>query len=149
LTVESRRQMWAMFFPLFSFIKTGHQFLLRPEYSFTQIKMIVKKILRKPIDAVLSAVAKKYANKQLSGIGKVVMLSLDSIDKKVSVSLDLKGEKETIRLDVLKYDILKEGGRFYFVVMELSSSREWIEVAVKKYLGEKRVEIPRILGMWT
>jgi hypothetical protein len=108
-----------------------------------------KKIFRKPIDAVLSAVAKKYANKQLSGIGKVVMFSLDSIDKKVSVSLDLKGEKETIRLDVLTYDILKEGGRFYFVVKELSSSREWVEVAAKKYLKEKRMGIPRILGMWT
>ena len=111
--------------------------------------MIFKKILQKPKDAILSAVAKRYANKQLAGIGKIVSFSLNSIEKKVSVSLDLQGEKETIRLDVLKYDILKQGRKFYFVAREISSSREWVEVAAKKYLKEKRMEIPRILGRWT
>jgi hypothetical protein len=137
-----------MFFPLFSFIKTGRQFLLHPEYSFMQIKMIVKKIFRKPKDAILSAVAKRYANKQLAGIGKIVSFSLDSIEKKVSVSLDLQGERETIRLDVLKYDIKKQGRKIYFAVKDLSSSREWVEVAAKKYLKDKSMEIPRIPGMW-
>lgn len=110
--------------------------------------MIFKKILQKPTDAILSVVAKRYADKQLTGIGKIASFSLNSIDKKVSVSLDLLGEKETIRLDVLKYDILKEGQKFYFVVKELSSSREWVEVAAKKYLKEKRMEIPKILDVW-
>jgi hypothetical protein len=110
--------------------------------------MIIKKILRTPKNAILSAVAKRYANKQLKGIGKIASFSLNSIKKKVSVSLDLLGEKKTIRLDVLKYDILKEGRKFYFVVKELSSSMEWVEVAAKKYLNGKRMEIPRVLGMW-
>jgi hypothetical protein len=75
--------------------------------------MIVKKILRIPKDAILSAVAKRHANKQLEGIGKITSFSLNSINKKVSVSLYLLGEKEAIRLDVLKYDILKQGRKFY------------------------------------
>jgi hypothetical protein len=111
-----------------------------------EIKMIVKKILRIPIDAILSAVAKRYANKQLTGIGKIISFSLNSLEKKASVSLDLRGEKETIRLDVLKYEILKQGRKYYFVVRDLSSSREWVEVAAKKYLKEKRMEIPKTLG---
>jgi|SRR5271157_411703 hypothetical protein len=110
--------------------------------------MTFKRILQKPIDAILSAVAKRYADKQLLGIGSIAAFSLNSMEKKVSVSLDLKGEKETIRLDVLKYDILKEGRKFYFVAKELSSSREWIEVVAKTYLQEKRMEIPRVLGIW-
>jgi hypothetical protein len=109
--------------------------------------MIIKKIPQIPKDAILAAVAKRYVNKQLAGIGKITSFSLNSLQKNISVSLDLLGEKETIRLDVLKYDILKDGRKFYFVVRELSSSMEWVAVAAKKYLNEKRMEIPRILGI--
>jgi hypothetical protein len=109
--------------------------------------MIFKKILQKPKDAILSAVAKRYANKRLAGIGKIVSFSLNSMEKKVSVSLDLLGEKETICLDVLKFDILKEHHRCFFVVREISSSMEWVDVATKKYLVQKRVEIPGLLGV--
>lgn len=110
--------------------------------------MIIKKILRKPKDAILSAVAKRYANKQLAGIGKITSVSLNSIKKKISVSLDLLGEKETIRLDVLNYDILNQGRKFYFVAREISSSREWVEETAKRFLNEKKMEIPKILGVW-
>lgn len=56
--------------------------------------MIIKKILRIPKDAILSAVAKRYANKQLEGIGKITSFSLTSTKKKISVSLDLLGKKK-------------------------------------------------------
>lgn len=110
--------------------------------------MIIKKILRIPKDAILSAVAKRYANKQLEGIGTITSISLNSLQKKISVSLDLLGEKEPIRLDVLTYDILKDGCKFYFVVREISASMEWVEETAKRFLNEKRIEIPKILGVW-
>jgi hypothetical protein len=110
--------------------------------------MIFKKILRKPKDAILSVIMKKFAHKQLSGIGKITALSMNSMERKASVSLLLNGEKEKIRFDVLKFDILKENGKYFFLVKEIFSSREWIQAAANKILVGKKIEIPKRLGQW-
>jgi hypothetical protein len=110
--------------------------------------MILKKILRKPKDAILSVIMRKFAQKQLLGIGKIAALSLNSMEKKASVSLLLNGEKEKIRFDVLKFDILKDNGKYFFMAKEISSSREWIDAAAHKILVERKIEIPERLALW-
>ena len=110
--------------------------------------MIFKKILRKPKDAILSIIMRKFAQKQLSGIGKIAAFSLNSMEKKASVSLLLNGEKEKIRFDVLTFDILKENGKFFFLAREISSSMEWIEAVANKILVGKKIEIPERAGLW-
>jgi hypothetical protein len=39
------------------------------------------------------------------------------------------------------------GGVIYFIVKEISASMEWVEETAKRFLVEKRIEIPKILGI--
>ena len=44
--------------------------------------------------------------------------------------------------DQEKYELLKEEGKLFFVCREVSTDREWLNVAAKNFLKERKIEIP-------
>jgi hypothetical protein len=108
--------------------------------------LIFNNILSRPKDAIISAIVKRMVNRNIAGIGKIMKASLNSTGKKASFLLLLKGEKEAIGLDVVRYEIVRENRRCFIAAKEITSSREWIAIALKKYLVEKKMKIPVMLG---
>lgn len=96
-------------------------------------------------DAVASQLIIKWVNLQLTKIGRMINLKIDSKLKTVHVELELEGETEPIHVEIPKYSIIREGETTFIELTEIQVSREWMNVLVEKYLKEKRFEIPSAL----
>ncbi len=43
---------------------------------------------------------------------------------------------------VNKYEIAKEDGKYFFITRGIVTDREWLNIAAKNFLEEKKIEIP-------
>ena len=68
--------------------------------------------------------------------------SIDTNNKSFAFSLNLKGETAPLRVAVSKYELQKENGKFFFVAKDIITDKEWLNQVAKKYLQEKKIEIP-------
>ncbi|MBW6515049.1 MAG: hypothetical protein K0B81_00345 [Candidatus Cloacimonetes bacterium] len=99
-------------------------------------------VLRKIKDNTLVKVLKPFINSYLSDIGTLKEIKLDSNTKSLLVVIDLKGESSPIKINILKYELEKKGNQHYLIVKKIDFSREWINLAIKKWRPDMRVPIP-------
>lgn len=83
-----------------------------------------------------------------NSFGQMREFHIDTDAKSFVFSIDLKGEKAPLRVVVSKYEVQKEGGKVYFVAKNLTTDKEWLNLVAKKYLQEKKVEIPSKYSMF-
>jgi hypothetical protein len=79
---------------------------------------------------------------ETNGFGQMRDFSIDTDHKSFAFNIDLKGEIAPLRVVVPKYDVLRESGRVYFVARNVVTDKEWLNQVAKKYLQEKKIEIP-------
>ncbi len=96
-------------------------------------------------DAVAGQLITKWVNLQLSQIGRMINLKIDSKLKTIRLELELKGETEAIHVEIPSYSIIRDGETTFIEFTEIHVSREWMNVLVEKYLKDKRFEIPSAL----
>lgn len=89
-----------------------------------------------PLDAIKSMGAKMFLNKQLGEFGEVVDIDIDPKTRVASLLVVLKGELEKTRLGV-DYALEKDA----FVLERFRCEREWIEIALNRFLAGKRFDI--------
>jgi hypothetical protein len=93
---------------------------------------------------VLSLVARAALDFYLKGhgYGELKEFSINNKTKKFFFKTKLKGEEKFLSVSVNRYDVVKEGGKYFFVAKEIVTDREWLNTAAKNFLEEKKIEIP-------
>ncbi len=76
------------------------------------------------------------------GYGELKEFSINNKTKKFFFKTKLKGEERFLSVAVNRYDIVKEGDKYFFVARNIATDREWLNNAAKDFLEEKKIEIP-------
>ena len=99
-------------------------------------------MIRKLKDTALSKGAKVAINSQIREYGKMLKLDLDSQRKCMHVEVMLDGEKEALRVEVQRYELCEDDGRYFLKIYGVRTSRAWINTLAENYLEGKSFEIP-------
>lgn len=82
-----------------------------------------------------------------SDYGKLDFLNIDKEKKSIVIDFLPIGEAESISLDILKYEVLWEANKYYFIIKNITCSKLWIDKILKKTCINKKYEIPGIYSM--
>ena len=93
-------------------------------------------------DMALSKGAQVALNKKIKKFGEVMALTLDTQNKSIELDVMLKDEVQTLHVSVGKYEIIGEVGSKKVSISQISTSREWINILVTKYLEGKSFKLP-------
>jgi len=106
-------------------------------------------IFSKAKDRVVEQAALSYLNSQLlAPYGKATRLSLDSKAKTIHIEAELKGETGPIEIEVLDYQITRDGERYFVLVKEIRTSREWLTTLAANHFCNLRFELPGRIGQF-
>ena len=94
----------------------------------------------KILSSIVSAVLDIYL--QTNGYGELHEFAINNKSKKIFFKTKLAGEERPLSVSVGKYELLKEEGKLFFVCKEVSTDREWLNIAAKNFLKERKIEIP-------
>ena len=90
--------------------------------------------------------ARVAINIKLRTIGQMTELSIDTKNKRVRVRLELLGEKEPIDVEILRYSLKEKGKTTCITIEEVTSSREWLTVALREFVVGQDLAIPAKAG---
>jgi hypothetical protein len=82
-----------------------------------------------------------------SEYGKLDYLNVDKDKKCIVIDFKPIGEEESISLDILKYEVIWEENKYYFIIKDAACSKLWIDKIIKNNYIDKRIEIPGIYSM--
>ena len=102
----------------------------------------VRGFLHRSKDATLAFTARLAINRRLNSIGEMTELSIDTKNKRIRVRLDLVGEKEPIDVEILRYNLKREGETAYITIEEATASREWLTLALREFIVGEDIAIP-------
>ena len=102
--------------------------------------------LHRSKDATLGFTVRFAINKKLRSIGEMTELSIDTKNKRVRVRLELLGEHQPIDVDILRYSLKEKGETTYITIEEATASREWLTVALRKFVVGQDLPIPPKAG---
>ncbi len=92
-------------------------------------------------DMIASTGIRKVINGYITGIGEVDKFDLDQKKKNIFISLNLKGEDKPVTIAINKYELLRKGDLLFIRILDVSSSKPWLEAAIKKY-GSELIQVP-------
>lgn len=92
---------------------------------------------------IVSKVLKVLLEKLISGFGTVSDFSVDSTTKQIVAVLQLRGESLPLTIDILKYEVESVNGESHLIIRELKSSKEWLDIALNKYIASLQIAIPK------
>ena len=90
--------------------------------------------------------ARVAINTKLRSVGEMTELSIDTKNKKVRVRLELLGETEPIDVDILRYSLKEKDETTYITIDEVTSSREWLTIALREFVVGQDLAIPAKAG---
>jgi hypothetical protein len=93
-------------------------------------------------DRALSKGVELALNSRIKRFGTMLSFQLDSQRKTIELTILLKGEKEPLQVTVERYEIVREGEKYYLLAENILTSREWINTVAESYLAGQRFEIP-------
>ena len=102
----------------------------------------IGKILGTVKDKAFETSARAFLNNKIAEFGNVTSLAVDTRQRRASLSAELKGESAPISVEIGSYDIIELNGQMCIRVLELTASREWLALAMRRYLVGKLVPIP-------
>ena len=90
--------------------------------------------------------ARLAINAKLRFIGEMTELSIDTNKKRVCARLELLGEKEPIDVEILRYSLKEKGETTCITIEEVTSSREWLTVALREFVVGQDLALPAKTG---
>jgi hypothetical protein len=93
-------------------------------------------------NALAGKAAQVYLNNLISRYGRLQDLKIDSNNKTVEAVCLLQGEKEPLVVRVGRYEIQKEGERWFIQASACSASRPWLQNLLEDHVQGKRIELP-------
>jgi hypothetical protein len=106
----------------------------------------LRNVLHRSKDATLAFALRRATNANLRSIGEMTELSIDTKTKRVRVRLELLGEKEPIDVEILRYSLKEKGETTYITIEEVTSSSEWLAVALREFVVGQDLAIPARAG---
>jgi HSP20 family molecular chaperone IbpA len=73
-------------------------------------------------------------------------LSIDTKKKTARVQLDLRGETEPIEIEITRYSLKIKGEEAQVTVEEVNASREWLVVALRRFVVSRSFRWPAAAG---
>ena len=86
-------------------------------------------------------------NTKLRSFGEMTELFIDTKKKRVRVRMELLGENEPIDVDILRYSLKERSETSYITIEEVTSSREWLTVALQEFVVGQDLAIPAKAGV--
>ena len=102
----------------------------------------LRDVLHHSKDAAAAFTARIAINTKLRSIGQMTELSIDTQNKRVCVRLELLGESEPIDVEILRYSLKEKGENTCITIEEVTSSREWLTVALREFVVGQDLAIP-------
>ena len=102
----------------------------------------LRDVLHRSKDATLAFTTRVAINAKLRSIGEMTELLIDTKAKKVCLRLELLGEKEPIDVEILRYSLKEKAGTTHITIEEVTSSREWLTVALREFVVGQDFPIP-------
>jgi hypothetical protein len=99
-------------------------------------------MIRKIKDSALSKGAKAAVNMQIKEYGRMLKLDLDSKTKSIVLEVMLEGETEPLQVEVSRYELREENGKYLLKLFGIKTSRTWINTLAVHYLEGKAFNIP-------
>jgi hypothetical protein len=90
----------------------------------------------------LAFTARVAINAKLRSMGEMTELSIDTKKKRVHMRLELLGEKEPVDVEILRYSLKGKGDATRLIIEEATSSREWLNVALREFVIGQELSIP-------
>lgn len=106
----------------------------------------LRNVFHRSKDATLAFTTKIAINAKLRSIGEMTELSIDTKKKRIRVRLELLGETEPIDVDVSRYSLKEIDERTYITIEEVTSSRQWLAVALREFVVGQDFAIPAKAG---
>jgi hypothetical protein len=78
----------------------------------------------------------------LKPYGTLTRLKVDTTNCSIEGELDLKGETQPVRIDIRRYELFEEAGSTWFIIKEISTSREWLTILAQDVAVGRKLEIP-------
>ena len=107
----------------------------------------LRDVLHRSKDAALAFTVRVAINTNLRSIGQMTELSIDTKNKRVCVRLELLEEKELIDVEILRYSLKEKGETTYITIEEVTSSREWLTVALREFVVGQDLALPAKAGV--
>ena len=99
--------------------------------------------LAKTLDKITSSKSTIFLlNQILSKYGKITDLGIDRDIHKLNVYILLKGEDIPIKLNIHKYEIIKNGLTTSFIIKEANSDRDWVNAIINNFILGKEFLVP-------
>jgi hypothetical protein len=99
-------------------------------------------MIRKLKDSALSKGTKTAINTQIKEFGRMLKFDLDSKTKSITLEVMLEGEKEPLEVEVSRYELEEENGKYLLKLYGVKTSRAWINTLVARYLEGREFDIP-------
>jgi hypothetical protein len=106
----------------------------------------LRNVLHRSKDATLAFTTKIAINAKLRSIGEMTELSIDTKNKRIRIRLELLGETEPIDVDVSRYSVKEIDEKTYIIIEEVTSSRQWLAVALREFVVGQDLAIPAKAG---
>ena len=103
-------------------------------------------VLHRSKDATLAFTARVAINTKLRSMGQMTELSIDTKNKRVRVRLELLGEQEPIDVEILRYSLKEKDETTCITIEEVTSSREWLTVALREFVVGQDLALPAKAG---
>ena len=98
-------------------------------------------------DRMLEQMALSYLNtKLLEPYGRATLLRINTVEKSVHVEVELKGETTPVSVELTEYDLTKKGERYFVMVKEIQTSREWLTTLARQRVCNSPFELPPQVG---
>ena len=98
-------------------------------------------IFSKIKDKATAILLKNFANSFISDFGSLDKINVDSKNKSIYLSVNLKGERECITIEITDYKVVKSQNQNSIQLHNITTSREWLNVALSKYYLDRRIKI--------
>jgi len=91
-------------------------------------------MLKKIKDAAIAQGIRIYLKQSLKDYGEITHMDIDNDKKRIEMDLALKGDTEPLHVTINEYRIYEKDTFIYAELVDIVTSREWIDVLAKKHL---------------
>lgn len=97
-------------------------------------------------DGALGVGLRAFFNEKFGEYGDVRDCVVDTGAGRITAQVVMRGERDPITITINRYEMVKDGGKAYFTVRQLTTSRAWITLLLNKVLDGRRFEVPSSVG---
>lgn len=97
-------------------------------------------------DRATEAAAAAWLRHKIQDFAELKALEIDTRQKRILLEVELKGEVSPVRLVINAYEVEKRETETYVRITRMEASREWLGIALNKYVVGQSFKVPAAVG---